>query len=385
MVFLLRSTDLARVTSLFRTHPVVGIVGPRQVGKTTLARAMMERFRGQTQRFDLEDPSDEARLADPKLALGGLRGLVVIDEVQRKPELFPLLRTLADRERPKTKFIVLGSATPALLKQGSESLAGRIAYHELSGLSLTDVGVRELHKLWRRGGFPRAFLARSEADSVSWRQGFVRTFLERDIPELGISIASTTLRRFWTMLANYHGQIWNASEFGRAFGVSDVTVRRYLDTLAATFVVRVLQPWHENIGKRQVKAPKVFISDSGILHVLLGIETAHGLDGHVKVGASWEGFAMDAVIRHLGARQEQCFFWATHAGAELDLLVVRDGQRLGFEFKRSSAPRLTPSMRSAMSDLRLTRLDVVYPGTETFPLAEHVRAVPLQAFVGKRG
>ncbi len=361
---------------LLGRYPVVGLIGARQIGKTTLARAVAARRRPRAL-FDLENPEDLARLADPMLALKDLKGLVVVDEIHRLPGLFTVLRVLADRPRTPARFLVLGSASPDLLRQSAETLAGRIAYHELGGFSLGEIGPDNRRRLWTRGGFPRAYLARSAAESAEWRRGFIRTFLERDLPQLGITVSSTAMRRFWTMLAHYHGQVWNASEFGRSFGVADTTVWNYLDLLTAALVVRQLPPWHENISKRQVKAPKVYIADSGLLHALLGIGTEMELDAHPKVGASWEGFALEEVIRRLGARREECFFWATHAGAELDLLVVRGRHRLGFEAKRTVAPRLTPSMRTALTDLKLQRLDVLHAGDHTFPLAPRVRAVAL--------
>ncbi len=347
------------------------------MGKTTLADAVRRSWKRPSTTFDLEDPSDLARLADPMLALGPLRGLVVLDEVQRRPDLFPVLRVLADRPRTPARFLLLGSASPDLLHQSSESLAGRLAFHELGGLSLAETGQARSDQLWLRGGFPRAFLARSGRDSLDWRLDFVGTFLERDLPQLGVSIPAPTLRRFWTMLAHYHGQVWNASEFARSFGVSDMTVRRYLDLLAATFVVRILVPWHENISKRQVRSPKVYLADTGLLHALLGIGTREDLERHPKVGASFEGFAITAVVDRLRARWSECHFWATHAGAELDLLVVRGRTRLGFEIKRTVAPSVTPSMRVALQDLRLSRLDVIHAGDHTFPLAPRIRAVAL--------
>ena len=362
---------------MLRRSPVVAILGARQVGKTTLARMVAEGQRGPVTFLDLEDPADVARLAEPVLALGGLRGLVVLDEVQRLPEIFRALRVLADRPRRPARFLVLGSASPDLLRQSSESLAGRLAFHELGGFSLEEVGAEKLARLWLRGGFPRSFLARSEKVSGDWRRDFVRTFLQRDLPQLGITIPSETLGRFWSMLAHYHGQVWNASEFARSFGVADTTVRRYLDTLAATFVLRILPPWRENVGKRQVKSPKVYVADSGILHTLLGVGEGRDLERHPKLGASWEGFGIEQVVACLRARREECFFWSTYAGAELDLLVIRGRHRLGFEIKRTAAPSLTPSMRAAMKDLGLDRLDVIHAGAETFPLAPRVRAVSL--------
>jgi uncharacterized protein len=369
-----RPRHLAALRRLLARNPVVALLGARQVGKTTLARELATSV-SRVELFDLERAADLARLADPELALAPLRGLVVLDEIQRRPELFSALRVLADRPRTPARFLVLGSASPDLLRQGAESLAGRIAFHELPALSLDEVGLRALDRRWLRGGFPRAFTARSLAESAEWRRAFVRTFLERDVRQFGITVPAPTLERFWAMLAHYHGQIWNASEFARAFGVSYHAVQRYLAVLEATFMVRVLRPWAENLGKRQVKAPKVYVRDSGLLHTLLGIDAARDLERHPKVGASWEGFVVEAVIHQLGARADRCHFWATHTGAELDLLVIDGPRRYGFEVKRTTAPAVTPSMRHALADLRLTRLDVIHAGADTFPLARDVRAV----------
>ncbi len=372
-----RDYEINKLLSLLKHYRVVGIIGARQVGKTTLARALLNRVQGSSFYYDLENPEDLARLADPMLTLKSLKGLVVIDEIQRLPELFPILRVLADRLKASARFLVLGSASPELLRQGSESLAGRIAYHELGGFSLDEVGIKNRQRLWLRGGFPRSYLAPSDTLSEEWRRGFIGTFLERDLPQLGVAIRSTTLHRFWSMLAHYHGQIWNASEFGRSFGVADTTVRNYLDLLSSALVVRQLQPWHENISKRQVKSPKVYIADSGLLHALLGIKTRNDLERHPKIGASWEGFVIEQIVRRTGFRKEDCFFWATHAGAELDLLVVRGRNRLGFEVKLTGSPRVTPSMRSALSDLKLQRLYVIHAGEETFQLEKKIQAVAL--------
>lgn len=370
-----REGHLNAVRGILRSFPVVAILGARQVGKTTLARQLVARLRGGATVFDLENDEDLARLADPLLALRPLRGLVVIDEVQRRPELFQSIRVLVDEPGGARRFLVLGSAAPELLRQSSETLAGRVAHHELPGLSIDEVGSSESARLWRRGGFPRSFLARSEAESTRWRQELVKTYLQRDIPALGLRLPAPTLRRFWTMLAHYHAQVWNGAELGRALGVAHTTVRRYLDVLAETYMVRILPPWFENIGKRQVRSPKVYIKDSGLLHVLLGIHGAAELEVHPKIGASWEGFVLDAVIARLGAAPEECFFWAAHSGAELDLLVVRGSFRLGVEIKRTSAPRLTPSIHTALSDLHLNRLLVVHAGEASFDLAPLVRAV----------
>lgn len=372
-----RQRHRERVQGLLERHPVVTILGARQVGKTTLARQLAARYDGPVSFFDLEDPTDLARLAEPMLALRDLRGLIVIDEVQRRPELFPVLRVLADRMERTARFLILGSASPELLHQTSESLAGRIFHHELGGFDLDEVGVSAHEKLWLRGGFPRSFLAETDSASGEWRRGFIRTFVERDLPGLGIQIPPETLRRFWTMIAHYHGQVWNGAELARAFGVSAMTVRRYLDVFTSALVLRQLQPWFENLGKRQVKSPKVYIADSGLLHTLLSLTTRDDLERHPKVGASWEGFALREVIERLGARPEEVFFWATHSGAEIDLLVVRGQRRLGFEVKRTASPRVTPSIRTALADLHLERVDVVYAGQETFPLGERARALSL--------
>ncbi|HSB80743.1 MAG TPA: ATP-binding protein [Candidatus Methylomirabilis sp.] len=371
-----RPTHQQALRTLLRQFPVVALIGARQVGKTTLAREIASARRSATA-FDLERPADLARLASPELALAPLRGLVILDEIQRRPDLFPTLRVMADRPRRPAAFLVLGSASPPLLHQASESLAGRIAYYELPPLSLWETGPATFGRRWLRGGFPRAFLAATDAQSLAWREEFIRTFLERDLPQLGVTIPALTLRRFWAMLAHYHGRIWNGAELGRAFGVAHTTVRRYLDLLTGGFVVRQLSPWHANLGKRQVKTPKVYIADSGLLHALLGLETQDALESHPAVGASWEGFALEMVTGLLRARPEDCYFWATHMGAELDLLVRRGTVTLGFEFKRTDTPALTRSMRVALEDLRLDHLYVVHPGADTFPLAPQVTAVAL--------
>lgn len=372
-----RTYHLSRLTRLLNQFPVVAILGPRQVGKTTLARQHAAGRKREVTFFDLEDAADLALLADPMITLRPLKGLIVVDEVQRRAELFPSLRVLADQPKTARRFLLLGSASPELLKQTSESLAGRIAYHELNGFSVDEVGPDKWERLWHRGGFPRSFLARSESESFLWRSELIRTYLEREIPSLGLRLPAATMRRFWMMLAHYHGQVWNASELGRAFGVAHTTVQRYLDTLSATFMVRQLPAWYENIGKRQIKAPKVYIRDSGLLHALLGLEQRRAIESHPKVGASWEGFALETTIRLLNARPEECFFWATHTGAELDLLVVRGEQRFGFEFKRSSSPTLTKSMRIALDTLGLRKLIVIHAGLRSFPLADVVQAVAL--------
>ena len=362
---------------LLKQFPVVGLIGARQVGKTTLARSLAEAEPGPVTAFDLEDPTDMARLADPKLALEPLEGLVIIDEVQHSEGLFRLLRVLADRPSNPARFLVLGSASPKLLRQSSESLAGRIAYHELPPFGIDEIGIESVDRLWLRGGFPHSFLANSEERSVAWRNAFVRTFLTRDLPQLGIAIPAATIRRFWTMVAHYHGSRWNAAELARSLGTSAPTINSYLDGLVDALVVRKLTPWFENVRKRQVKAPKTYLADTGLLHVLLGIRTESALLGHPKCGASWEGFAMQEIVRILSVDWEECHHWATHGGAEMDLLVFKDGQRIGVEFKRTSAPRTTRSMHVALADLRLDRIFVVCPGDLRFRLHERVEAVGL--------
>jgi predicted AAA+ superfamily ATPase len=375
---LARPEHLAGLQRLLRQFPVVGLIGARQVGKSTLARALVAKTGRQAAFFDLEDPRARARLDSPMLALEGLEGLVVLDEIQRGPDLFPVLRVLADRPRRPARFLVLGSASPPLLRQSSETLAGRIAYHELSGFDLSEVGPRALDRLWLRGGFPLSFTARAEAASALWRRQFIATFIEREIAELELRLSPATVGRFWNMLAHYHGQTWNGAELARAFGVSEKTVRGYLDLLVATFVVFRLSPWHENIGKREVKAPKIYLSDSGLLHNMLGVGTRDDLLGHPKRGASWEGFAIAQVTRRLGAHPGECFFWGLHSGAELDLLIVRGRTRLGFEMKLTDAPEVTPSMRSALDNLSLSHLYVIHAGQETFRLAAKITALPLR-------
>lgn len=367
-----RPSTSAAIRKALERSRVVALLGPRQCGKTTLARQFVAS--DSLNYFDLEDPLSLARLDQPMTALRELKGLVVIDEVQRRPELFPMLRVLADRDPLPARFLILGSASPALLRQSSESLAGRLETVIIGGFTLPDVGKGEYGHHWLRGGFPLAFLARDDSDSLSWRKNFIQTFLERDIPQLGIGVPSTTLLRFWTMLAHYHGQVWNAAEPARSLGVNESTVRRYLDLLQGVFMVRQLQPWHENLKKRQVKSPKVYFRDSGLLHQLLGIRTMEELLFHPKCGASWEGYVVEEAIS--SAAPDEVYFWATHGGAELDLLFLKNGRRLGIEIKRMDAPRITTSMRVALEDLALERLAIIYPGERRFSLAENVEVVP---------
>jgi predicted AAA+ superfamily ATPase len=370
-----RPHHVARIRHLLDHNPVVAILGARQVGKTTLAGMVESEQQGPVSRFDLEDLDDLARLDEPKLALQSRQGLVIIDEIQRRPELFPVLRVLVDRPRSTIRFLILGSASPDLLRQTSETLAGRIVYHDLGGFALAKVGDEKAHRLWLRGGFPRSYLAPTIEVSNEWRQAFVRSFLERDIPQLGIQIPGTTLHRFWRMLAHYHAQTWNGAELARAFGISASTVRRYLDILTGALVVGQLQPWHENIGKRQVRSPKVYIADTGLLHTLLGLESQDDLESHPKVGASWETFVIQEIRSRLGARPEQCYFWAAHSGAELDLLVMQGRQRLGFEIKRTTAPKSTKSLHAAQKTLRLDKLCLVHAGDHSFMLTDEIEAV----------
>ena len=366
-----RKIDRATLAKLMSVFPVTAILGPRQCGKTTLARTLAA-----DSYFDLENPQDLARLEQPQLALEDLMGLIVIDEIQRLTDLFPLLRYLVDQEKNR-KFVILGSASRDLIRQSSESLAGRIAYFQLGGFRLSDIDPGDVKALWHRGGLPRSFLAASDNESLLWRNQYVTTFLERDIPQLGITIPARTLRRFWTMLSHYHGQILNYVELGRSFGVSDMTVRKYCDILEGTFMVRILQPWFVNLGKRLVKRPKLYLRDSGLFHALLSIETPEQLHASPRLGASWEGFALDCVCRTLDKEDGGLYFWHTHAGAELDLFWQAEGRNWGVEFKYEDAPRLTRSMKTAVEDLELERLWVVYPGKAAYRLTEKVQVLPL--------
>ena len=364
-----RPRELKAVRAGLRRAPVTALLGPRQCGKTTLAQSLeAEHF------FDLEDPRSLARLDEPQTALEGLTGTVVIDEVQRKPDLFPLLRVLADRQQA-VRYLLLGSASPDLVKDVSESLAGRVAYHELGPLAVDETGVREWRKLWLWGGFPRSYLADDDTVSALWREDFIRSHLERDVPALGISIPAETLRRFWVMVSHYHGQVLNLSELGRSFGVSDHTVRRYLEILSGTFMIRLLPPWHANVGKRLVKAPKLYIRDSGLFHALHTIATPLQLESHPKLGASWEGFAMEQAIRLTGVAHPH--FWRTHTGAELDLVWQAHGALWGMEFKYQDAPGMTRSIRAVMRDLPLRHLWIVYPGPECYQLDKAVSVLPV--------
>lgn len=369
-----RERLLGRVEQCLSESPATVLLGARQTGKTTVARLVAGR-RDAVHYFDLERQADRAALSTPEHTLSGLVGLVIIDEVQRTPELFSILRPMVDRDPCPATFLLLGSASPHLVSGVSESLAGRVLFVPVPGFSLEEVGTGDQNNLWLRGGFPRSYLAGSDAASHRWRDAFVSTFLERDIPQLGINVPSETLRRFWTMLSHFHGQIWNASEFGRSLGTNDKTARRYLDLLSGAYVLRVLPPWFENIAKRQRRSPKVYVRDSGLLHVLLGLENLAQVRSHPKYGASWEGFALEQVLTHFG--DQSAYFWGTQRGAEIDLLIGRSGERIGFEFKCQDAPRMTKSLRIALEDLRLAHAYIVYPGHDAYALDERVDVIPL--------
>jgi len=374
-----RPTLLAELLAAVGRAPVVALLGPRQCGKTTLARQLVPA--NSANYFDLEDPISLARLDEPLTALGELDGMVVIDEVQRRPELFPLLRVLADRAETPAHFLILGSASPALLRQSSESLAGRVEIVEMEGFSLAEVGLEAISALWLRGGFPRSFLAGSDTDSMIWRRDFIRTLLESDLPQMGVRVPAATLQRFWAMLAHFHGQLWNGAELGRSLGLNQTTCRRYLDLLVGVFMVRLLQPWHTNLLKRQVKAPKLYFRDTGLLHQLLQIPDHDALLCHPRLGSSWEGFVIEQLLE--AWRPEGAWFWATHGGAELDLLVMHRGQRIGVEIKRADAPRLTASMRQALADLELDRLLVITPGERCYRLNGRTQVMSLAEALGQ--
>lgn len=376
-----RQTYLEKIDLEFKVNPIVAILGPRQCGKTTLSKQYIARKKNfpKENSFDLEDDRDIERLKDPFLALSSLSGLIVIDEIQKIPELFPRLRVLVDNKKLKQRYLILGSASRDLIRQSSETLAGRISYLELT--PFTFIETKDMENLWQRGGYPLSFLAKNDSSSLSWRKAFIKTYLEKDIPNLGIDIPPERLRKFWMMLAHYHGSIFNASELGKSLGLSPKTIQHYADILSGTFMIRQLQPWFENIGKRQVKSSKVYIRDSGLFHTLLGIQNRSELLRHPKLGASWEGFALEEIIRNFSAEKEDCYFWSTHQAAELDLLIIKDGKRLGFEIKYASAPKLTKSMQIAFKDLKLDSLNVIYPGEIDFPLSKEIRAIGLKNFL----
>jgi len=366
-----------RVRKALSRSRVVALIGPRQCGKTTLAREFVSP--DSHNYFDLEDPLSLARLNEPMTALKDLKGLIVIDEVHRSPDLYTVLRVLSDRRPLPARFLLLGSASSELLRQTSESLAGRLETITMGGFSISEIGVKSHSRHWLRGSFPLSCLAKNDKDSLAWRKNFIQTFLERDVPQFGLRVPATTLLRFWTMLAHYNGQIWNAAEPARSLGISESSARRYADLLADLLMVRQLQPWHTNLKKRQVKAPKIYIRDTGLLHLLLGIRDENDLLSNPKCGASWEGYVIEETIKAL--EPDEAYFWATHAGAEIDLVMVKDGRLLGVECKRVDAPRLTPSMRIARDELRLEQIAVIYPGSRRYSLADGVSAVPFQAIV----
>jgi predicted AAA+ superfamily ATPase len=377
---IIRSLYLKAIKTALAEQPICALLGPRQCGKTTVARQLAEQYTN-CHYFDLETSVGRRRLSRPEFSLSSLSGLVIIDEIQRQPELFTVLRPLVDKPRSKTKYLILDSASPDIVRGASESLAGRVRFVNMSGFNLQEIKITEWKKLWLQGGFLRSFLARTTDSSYSWRQDFIQTFLERDIPQLGINIPAETLRRFWMMIAHYHGQIWNGAELARSLGTSEHTVRRYLDLLTGAFVIRQLQPWFENLSKRQYKSPKVYVRDSGLLHALLSVETDNDLAGHPKFGASWEGFALEQVISIIGS--QQTFFWGTHAGAELDLLFFRHGKRYGVEFKASDAPDLTKSIHTALADLGLEHVWIIYPGAENYRLHKRVEVISLKTALSR--
>ena len=371
-----RKRHIQEILDSFKDFPVVAVIGPRQVGKTTLAHQVARVYPEPTRHFDLERGADLNRLAeDPEFVLNEQQGLIVLDEVQRLPDIYTTIRVLADRRTGPSKFLVLGSASPNLLHLTSESLAGRIRYHNLSGLGLYEIQPGLQDSLWLRGGFPKSFLARSDSRAFLWLEEFTYTFLTRDLPALGFTLSPTLLRRFWTMLAHLQGQVWNASEIGRSLGLSDVTVRRYLDMMSDALVIRLVQPWYANIKKRQVKSPRIYFRDVGLLHALLGISSMEELLSHPKAGASWEGFVMEQVTDLFRLRDHQVFFWRTHTGAEIDMIVQRGTELIGIEIKRTSSPSVTKSIRSALADLELTAVRIIHAGKESYPLTEKVRAV----------
>lgn len=373
-----RPTLLKKVQTGIRHSRVVALIGPRQCGKTTLAREFVNPK--SLNYFDLEDPPSLARLDEPMTALSALKGIIVIDEIQRRPDLFPVLRVLSDRRPLPARFLVLGSATPDLLRQSSETLAGRIEMIEMTGFTMSELGADAMNRHWLRGGFPLSFLARTDEESISWRKNFVQTFLERDLVQLGVHVPATTMLRFWTMLAHSHGQIWNASEVARSLAISETSARRYIDVLSGVFMVRQLQPWHANLKKRQVKSPKLYLRDSGLLHHLLGIRSEKELLMHPKLGASWEGYVVEEVIRSV--EPDEVYFWATHNGAEIDMILLKGGNKYGVECKRTDAPRLTPSMHAAIDELKLKHLSVIYPGSSRYQLARSTSAVPIESITG---
>ncbi len=378
-----RNQFLSKIELNLQENPIVALLGPRQCGKTTLARQLARKYAIPPENyFDLEDIEDLARLERPKLALSVLSGLVVIDEIQRSPELFPTLRVLADREDNPIKILILGSASPLLIKQSSETLAGRISYLQLTPFSINET--REIERSWMRGGFPRSYLAPTAEQSYSWRKNYISTFLEKDIPSLGFNISATKLYKFWMLLTAYHGCVVNYSDLARDLQMNYKTAQHYVEILHETFMIRILYPWHENITKRQVKSPKIYFRDSGIFHSMLGATDDSFMLRTPKLGSSWEGFALEELIRLMTARDSKCYFWSLTSGAEIDLVVMQGGQRYGFEFKYSDHPKITKSMRSAMAHLGLKRIDVIHPGDKSFPLDEDIFATSLKSLISEK-
>ena len=375
---MLRQKFLTLIEQHFQVHKVCALLGPRQCGKTTVSKDFAKLYQiPNINIFDLENPLDLERLNEPMLALSDLQGFVIIDEIQYKPNLFPILRVLADNKN--IKFLVLGSASRDLIKQGSETLAGRIGYIEMTPFDISETF--EVNRLWLRGGFPLSYLSKDEELSVMWRQNYIKTFLERDIPNLGFSIPAAQLRKFWIMICHYHGGIFNASELGKSLGISYHTAQHYLEILEGTFMIRVLQPWYENLKKRQVKTPKIYFRDSGIYHTLLGLNNNELLSHSPKLGASWEGFALEQIIRFYKVEPEECYFWASHSTAEIDLLIFKNGRRIGFEFKYTDTPKITPSMKLSLEYLKLDQIKVIFPGNIKFKLSEQIEAVGLESLV----
>lgn len=378
-LFMIKRPELQKkIRHAFRYGRIVALMGPRQCGKTTLARQWVAP--DSSRYFDLENPVSISRLSEPMNALSGLKGTVVIDEVQRMPALFPILRVLADRKPLPARFLILGSASPELVKHSSESLAGRMARVTMAGFSLAEVGLKLSERLWYRGGLPCSFLSKTDRDSAGWRKDFIQSFVERDLPAYGIALPALTVMRFWIMLAHYHGQLLNASEIACSLGINEVTVRRYVDVLSGVFMIRQLQPWHANIKKRQVKSPKIYVRDTGILHSLLGIQSNDELMANPKYGASWEGFVIEEILK--AVEPDDAYFWATHNGAEIDLIFSKNGRRYGIECKRKDAPIMTSSMKIALRDLKLARIAVIYPGKQRYSLEKRVDVVPFESITG---
>ncbi len=374
-----RETIIQKINTALDRSTIVSMLGPRQCGKTTLAK-MIANDVSESHFFDLEHPSEVAKLQNPLLALEDLTGLIILDEIQLMPELFPVLRVLADRKNSSATFLLLGSASPDILKKSSETLAGRVEFVPIGCFDLGEIG-QKVNELWIKGGFPKSFIAKTLNNSFSWRENFVMTFLERDLGRFGVQVSPQTMRRFWFMLAHSHGHMWNASDISRSLGISFMTAKRYVDILTNAFMVRQLQPWFENISKRQIKSPKIFIRDSGIFHYLINVKTKDELLGHPKLGASWEGFVTEQIINICGERK--CYYWRTRAGAELDLLYLHGLKKIGFEMKCADSVNITKSMRIATNDLNLAHLYVIYPGNDSYRIDEDITAISISDLLSK--